>query len=328
MHDAQHRTTAPTPVTGVEHWTTRRPDGDVRLFLWEKFVGIAGRQARGAVRARLVDGVAADVRPHGARPARLLGDGLVRAARLRLLVRRHGRLRPLRQDSATSTATSPTAPTTSPRPPTTSRARAACAAFMTYGISSGALRAALFAQRHPERVARLALDAFVWTGEGAPTLEQRRKKLPRVPRERSAGRSTARSSTRSSSATIRTAPSSASSTRSPTRSSRSTTRCPTAPTSTCARSCRSSIRRRSRADDRAARPVRRHRRLRRPDRVLQAAAESRQAVLGDGGHLARELPAEELPDGLSHPARVLHAARSAPTSASRVRALRASARRR
>ncbi len=49
---------------------------------------------------------------------------------------------------------------------------------MAYGISSGALRAALFAQRHPERVARLALDAFVWTGEGAPTLEARRRKLP------------------------------------------------------------------------------------------------------------------------------------------------------
>jgi pimeloyl-ACP methyl ester carboxylesterase len=47
-----------------------------------------------------------------------------------------------------------------------------------YGISSGALKAALFAQRHPERVARLALDAFVWTGEGSPTLEERRKKLP------------------------------------------------------------------------------------------------------------------------------------------------------
>ncbi|HET9046034.1 MAG TPA: alpha/beta hydrolase, partial [Casimicrobiaceae bacterium] len=41
-----------------------------------------------------------------------------------------------------------------------------------------ALRAALFAERHPDRVARLALDAFVWTGAGAPTLEQRRKKLP------------------------------------------------------------------------------------------------------------------------------------------------------
>jgi pimeloyl-ACP methyl ester carboxylesterase len=49
---------------------------------------------------------------------------------------------------------------------------------LIYGISSGALRAALFAQRHPGRVERLALDAFVWTGAGAPTLEQRRKKLP------------------------------------------------------------------------------------------------------------------------------------------------------
>ena len=50
--------------------------------------------------------------------------------------------------------------------------------FLVYGISSGALRAALFAANHPERVARLALDAFVWTGEGSPTLEERRKKLP------------------------------------------------------------------------------------------------------------------------------------------------------
>src|SRR5206468_2574693 len=50
--------------------------------------------------------------------------------------------------------------------------------LLVYGISSGALRAALFAQRHPDRVERLALDAFVWTGEGAPTLVERRKKLP------------------------------------------------------------------------------------------------------------------------------------------------------
>src|SRR5688500_4403727 len=49
--------------------------------------------------------------------------------------------------------------------------------LLLYGISSGALKAALFAQRHPERVAKLALDAFVWTGEGSPTLEQRKKKL-------------------------------------------------------------------------------------------------------------------------------------------------------
>jgi pimeloyl-ACP methyl ester carboxylesterase len=50
--------------------------------------------------------------------------------------------------------------------------------FLVYGISSGALRAAMFAQRHPEMVARLALDAMVWTGEGSPTLAERRKKLP------------------------------------------------------------------------------------------------------------------------------------------------------
>jgi len=42
--------------------------------------------------------------------------------------------------------------------------------LLVYGISSGALRAALFAEHHPERVARLALDAFVWTGKGSPTL--------------------------------------------------------------------------------------------------------------------------------------------------------------
>jgi pimeloyl-ACP methyl ester carboxylesterase len=50
--------------------------------------------------------------------------------------------------------------------------------LLVYGISSGALRAGLFAERHPEMVDRLALDAAVWTGEGSPTLAERRKKLP------------------------------------------------------------------------------------------------------------------------------------------------------
>ncbi len=48
---------------------------------------------------------------------------------------------------------------------------------MMYGISSGALKAALFAQRHPAKVSRLVLDAFVWTGDNSPTLIERRKKL-------------------------------------------------------------------------------------------------------------------------------------------------------
>jgi pimeloyl-ACP methyl ester carboxylesterase len=49
--------------------------------------------------------------------------------------------------------------------------------FLIYGASSGGLRAGLFAQRYPERVRRLALDALVWTGEGSPTLANRRKRL-------------------------------------------------------------------------------------------------------------------------------------------------------
>jgi pimeloyl-ACP methyl ester carboxylesterase len=52
--------------------------------------------------------------------------------------------------------------------------------LLVYGISSGALRAALFAQRHPNRVKRLALDAHVWTGEGSPTLAERKKRLPEL----------------------------------------------------------------------------------------------------------------------------------------------------
>ena len=49
--------------------------------------------------------------------------------------------------------------------------------LMIYGISSGALKAALFAEHHPDRVARLALDAFVWTGKGSPTLEKRAQRM-------------------------------------------------------------------------------------------------------------------------------------------------------
>jgi pimeloyl-ACP methyl ester carboxylesterase len=57
-----------------------------------------------------------------------------------------------------------------------------CGPLLVYGISSGALRAALFAERHPDRVERLALDAMVWTGEGSPTLADRRKRLPEYER--------------------------------------------------------------------------------------------------------------------------------------------------
>jgi len=42
-----------------------------------------------------------------------------------------------------------------------------------YGTSSGALRAGAFAMAHPDRVDRLVLAAFTWTGKGSPTLARR-----------------------------------------------------------------------------------------------------------------------------------------------------------
>jgi len=50
--------------------------------------------------------------------------------------------------------------------------------YSFYGQSSGALRAALFAQKYPQWVERLVLDAFVWTGKDSPTLIKRRENLP------------------------------------------------------------------------------------------------------------------------------------------------------
>ena len=46
-----------------------------------------------------------------------------------------------------------------------------------YGGSSGALRAAGFAMARPERVERLILEAFTWTGKGSPTLGKRAEQV-------------------------------------------------------------------------------------------------------------------------------------------------------
>ena len=77
--------------------------------------------------------------------------------------------------------------------------------FLVYGISSGALRAAMFAERHPDMVARLALDAMVWTGKVLPRSNSGARSL-RNSRQRTAGRSTRPSSIRFSTATIPTLP--------------------------------------------------------------------------------------------------------------------------
>ena len=51
------------------------------------------------------------------------------------------------------------------------------ARFHFYGSSSGALRAGAFAMARPDRVDRLILAAFTWTGAGSPTLSKRAEAL-------------------------------------------------------------------------------------------------------------------------------------------------------
>ena len=48
---------------------------------------------------------------------------------------------------------------------------------MMFGESSGAIRAGAFANAEPERVERLILHAFTYTGENAPEIERRRKQV-------------------------------------------------------------------------------------------------------------------------------------------------------
>ncbi len=168
-----HHNTQPV-IAGNEHWTSK---GDVRLFLWEKPARTA--QTRGTV-----------LFVHGSSMASQPTFDLHVPGRAYSSVMdyfadqgydtwcfdmegygRSDKKRPVNCDIANgaddmAAATEYIMKTRGVRD------------FMIYGISSGALRAALFAQRHPERVARLALDAFVWTGAGSPTLDERRRKLP------------------------------------------------------------------------------------------------------------------------------------------------------
>jgi pimeloyl-ACP methyl ester carboxylesterase len=165
-------------VTGREHWTHKKTaDGDVRLFLWEKFVDTP----EGKPAVLFVHGSSMASQPTfdltvPGRPDSSVMDWFAQRGFTCWCVDMEGYGRSDKQRDITcdiaNGADDLEAATEYIR-----RTRG-IQSFLTYGISSGALRAALFAQRHPQRVARLALDAFVWTGEGSPTLEQRRKKLP------------------------------------------------------------------------------------------------------------------------------------------------------
>jgi pimeloyl-ACP methyl ester carboxylesterase len=161
-------------VTGQEHWTHK---DDVKLFLWEKYVG--SPENKPAVLfvhgSSMASQPTFDLEVPG-RPDSSVMDWFAQRGFVCWAVDMEGygrsdKSRDIYCDIANGADDLAAATAYIER---TRGVRS----FLTYGISSGALRAALFAERHPARVARLALDAYVWTGEGAPTLEQRRKKLP------------------------------------------------------------------------------------------------------------------------------------------------------
>jgi pimeloyl-ACP methyl ester carboxylesterase len=165
-------------VTGVEHWTHKSVGAErVRLFLWQKFAGSSeGKPALLFVHgSSMASQPTFDLHVPG-RPDSSAMDWFARHGFDCWCVDMEGygrsdKWRDIDCDIANG-ADDLVAATDYLK-----QARG-IDQVAAYGISSGALRAALFAQRHPDRVSRLALDAFVWTGEGSPTLAQRRRKLP------------------------------------------------------------------------------------------------------------------------------------------------------
>jgi pimeloyl-ACP methyl ester carboxylesterase len=162
-------------AVGQEHWTKK---GDVKLFLWEKRATTQGAP-RGTVLFVHGSSMASQPtfdlqvpgRPHSSVMDWFAGQGYDTWCVDMEGYGRSDKSRPINFDIANG------ADDLSAASDYIIRTRGV-EKFLVYGISSGALRAAMFAQRHPDRVARLALDAFVWTGEGSPTLAERTKKLP------------------------------------------------------------------------------------------------------------------------------------------------------
>ncbi len=159
-------------ITGQEHWTHK---GDIRLFLWEKYARSPEGKA-GTILfvhgSSMASQPTFDLQVPGRPSAMDYFAGLGYDAWC-VDMEGYGRsdkTRDINADIATGADDLATATGY------IKRTRGVESVLM-YGISSGALRAALFAQRHPDRVKRLALDAFVWTGEGSPTLAERRKRL-------------------------------------------------------------------------------------------------------------------------------------------------------
>jgi len=162
-------------MTGKEHWTTK---GDVRLFMWRK-AAPQGLAPQGTVLFVHGSSMASQPtfdlhvpgRPHSSVMDWFAARGFDTWCLDNEGYGRSDKQRPINCDIVNGADDLEAASEFI-------LGQTKAGKLLIYGISSGALKAALFAERHPERVARLALDAFVWTGEGSPTLAERRKRLP------------------------------------------------------------------------------------------------------------------------------------------------------
>jgi pimeloyl-ACP methyl ester carboxylesterase len=163
-----------TAIHGNEHWTTV---GGERLFLWQK--GPVAGASRGTV--LLVHGssmgsqASFDVEAPGVADSSLMNWLALRGFEVWCYDSR-GYGRSGRPDGFLATIADGADDLAAASAYIEASTRAG--PLLVYGVSSGALRAGLFAERHPERVKRLILDALVWTGKDSPTLAQRRKHLP------------------------------------------------------------------------------------------------------------------------------------------------------
>src|SRR6266705_6794308 len=163
-------------IRGSEHWTTKKADaGDVRLFMWRKRMADSPKGTILFVHGSSVSATPVfDLRIPG-KPEASTMDWFARLGYDTWCVDCEGyghsdKWRPVNADVSCgaddlAVASEYIMKQNGGQP------------LLLYGASSGGLRAGLFAQRHPERVQRLALDALVWTGEGSPTLAERKKRL-------------------------------------------------------------------------------------------------------------------------------------------------------
>jgi len=163
--------------TGTEHWTTKRTaQGDVRLFIWRKRGADPTKGTIVWVHGSSVQSVPAFDLQISGRPEASVMDWFSRLGydNWTFDCEGYGRSDKKRAINADiSTGADDIAAVVDFIKKTTGVAQ-----VMMYGSSSGALRAGLYAERHPESVARLALDALTYTGENSPTLIERKKKLP------------------------------------------------------------------------------------------------------------------------------------------------------